>query len=455
MKRNLTIIALVALTLGVPLGAVDAAQGITVAAAAPMAVYRWWHSGDRHWVSIASGGEEPSDGDLRSRGYVREPAPQFFAYLIGTDNMIAIYRWWQPDNKGWITIPDGSPADDQMTSWGYKNKTFQFYAYRTAVPGTVPVYRWWHSGNKDWITIADGEVSDGQMLERGYVKFIEPLFYAFRTKTTNGGYFHLSAPQTIMRQAGWETEAPHTLSVVRVNRGGFRYWGYYGLQRCGGIGIARSNDLFNWVRDPNPLFTRHGERWPSVLLIGGVFYLTYTDDACGTKSIVLRTSVDGMKFSEPSTLVSAEAGVKNQNSTLFRDPVSGRIYLYWYRGPAGKNRWEIRVKSAATVQRLASSSSKLLASAPVVVAAPQVMYSGGTYYLATETFERTEWKTRVLTSDIPDGRFVEIPGNPILGNGSACFFQHNFGNTLHAYYCKLTGDTWTLDYRTADLSMPQ
>ena len=48
--------------------------------------------------------------------------------------------------------------------------------------------------------------------------------------------------------------------------------------------------------------------------------------------------------------------------------------------------------------------------------------------------------------------YTPLPGNPILGNGSACFSQHVFGNTLHTYYCKDTGGIWTLDYRTADLS---
>lgn len=446
------IIPVLMLAFGIPMQVCWGAEGTGVTA--PMPVYAWWQEGDRDWVSIPSGGNEPTDEHLKSLGYVRDAAPQFYAYLIGTENMVPVYRWWQRNDKDWITIPDGSPSDAEMIIKGYEQKTFQYFAYRTPVPGTVAVYRWWHPNDKDWITLADGEISDGEMQSSGYIKFAEPLFYAPRTKPTDGGYFSLSAARTIMRQAGWETEAPHTLSVVQANRGGFRYWGYYGLQDCGGIGIARSNDLANWTRDPNPLLTGQGERWPSVLLIRGVFYMVHTVDYCGTSYIVRRTSGDGINFSAPTTLVSAELGGRNQNPSLFQDPVSSRIYFYWYRTPPGKQEWQILVKSAETVEMLSDSPSKLIAYAPITVAAPQVMYVGGTYYLSTETLEEGGWQVRILKSDIPDGRFVEIPGNPLLGEGSACFFQHNFGNKLHAYYCKFTEDAWTLDYRTADLTKP-
>ncbi len=79
------------------------------------------------------------------------------------------------------------------------------------------------------------------------------------------GYYAFGPPATVMtRTEAWETEAPHTLSVIEWNRDGYRYWGYYGLADCGGIGLARSNDLINWVKAPEPLLNRDGERWPSV-----------------------------------------------------------------------------------------------------------------------------------------------------------------------------------------------
>ena len=55
------------------------------------------------------------------------------------------------------------------------------------------------------------------------------------------GYFDLSPARTVMTKTQqWESAAPHTLSVAELNRDGYRYWGYYGLTNCGGIGLARS-----------------------------------------------------------------------------------------------------------------------------------------------------------------------------------------------------------------------
>ena len=57
-------------------------------------------------------------------------------------------------------------------------------------------------------------------------------------------YFKLSTPRRVLSEAQpWEgNEFPHTLSVLELKRGGFRYWGWYGLNEGRGIGLARSND---------------------------------------------------------------------------------------------------------------------------------------------------------------------------------------------------------------------
>ncbi len=156
---------------------------------------------------------------------------------------------------------------------------------------------------------------------------------------------------------------------------------------------------------------------------------------------------------------------------LFLDPVSGLYYLYWLRLGNLRNPYnlsELMVASASTPGGLVGASASVLAivpftqpnnradltlpNNPVGFGAPDMMYAHGTYYLSIETAEgdpgdRTnpgtvpsfQWMTRVLVSNAPDGKFVEIPGNPILSNNSACFFQHVFGDTLHAYTCKVSG----------------
>jgi hypothetical protein len=266
-------------------------------------------------------------------------------------------------------------------------------------------------------------------------------------KTT---YFPVGPPTTVLTQSGWETDAPHTLSVVEANRDGYRYWGYYGLQECGGIGRARSNDLVTWVKDPDPLFHTHGERWPTVLLIDGKFRMVHTMDYCNDSYIVWRTSRDGLHFTDPVTLIPPEKGLRNQNPTLFKDPRSGRYYFYWYHGD-DTTHWEIRVKSAKSIPGLVNSPTKVLLSANSTIAAPNVLYYHGTYYLAIEVLRQGIWETNVLTSAFPDRSFREISHNPVLGDGSACLFQHIFQRTLHLYYCKLTGDVWTVEHRAATL----
>ena len=62
-----------------------------------------------------------------------------------------------------------------------------------------------------------------------------------------------------------EATAPHTLSIVDANllpnnSSVFRFWGYYGVQMCGSIGIAWSNDLVNWTKDPTPVITTGSTR---------------------------------------------------------------------------------------------------------------------------------------------------------------------------------------------------
>ena len=55
-------------------------------------------------------------------------------------------------------------------------------------------------------------------------------------------YLKLSTPRRVLPDAQkWEkNEFPHTMSVLEMKRGGFRYWGWYGLNEGEGIGLARS-----------------------------------------------------------------------------------------------------------------------------------------------------------------------------------------------------------------------
>ena len=276
------------------------------------------------------------------------------------------------------------------------------------------------------------------------------FFDNFESLITAEGYYELSTAQTVLvEDQTWEDTAPHTLSVVEVNSDGFQYWGYYGLQAGnGGVGLARSNDLSTWVKyGSDPLFLNG--RFPSVIKVGGTFYMMVTKNYSGTSHVVLRTSTDGIAFTETETVVAPESGVRNQNPNLFYNPNDSLYYLYWFRNSSLR---EIRARSAAAVEDLDIASDIVVLSSPSTLAAPNMMYYDNTYFLATEINPGGEWQVRIYESTSPTSGFTELPDNPILEDGSACFFQHIFGTTLHGYYCKLTGGNWTVDYRSADLT---
>jgi hypothetical protein len=273
---------------------------------------------------------------------------------------------------------------------------------------------------------------------------------------TAPGYYSLSSGQTVMVPSqAWESEAPHSLSVIQAPVGAsYTYYGYYGLVGCEGIGMAGSNDLVQWTKfGTNPLFTGGGERWPSVISVGGTYYMVHTRDYCGTSNIVWRSSVDGLAWSAPTQMVAPVGGQRNQNPNLYQDPNNGQYYLYWFKNDGAYN---IMARTASTVAGLATAADNTLLRDPgVVLAAPNVMYRDGTYFLSTETSDGGIWKVRVYSGTAPMGPFTLLPGNPVLSDGCACLFQTPVANTLYDYYCKQTGSTWTLDLRTADLTAPR
>lgn len=441
---------------------------------APSPVYRYWNATYADWRSVPVQGSQPDPAQLAQQGYGQYPTPQFYVDMIGNDAMVAVYRWWQPDDEDWVDVVEGQPSDDQMRAWGYTSRTFQWYAYATPQPDTVAVYRWWQPTDRDWVTLRDQEIPDATMRTNGYVSKTF-LFYASAVRSPDGGtgYFPLGPVQSsVLDDPAWAGGAhPHTFSVQDVNptgdpgvNQGHRYLGYVGTNDCAGIGIARSDDLnaTKWTEDTAPLFS-DGDRWASTLVDDGrrIDLVDNVHYCSANYGIVGRVSTDGLngtRFTAPRPLVQ-ESDHANGNPTLFRDPASGRVYLYWWRQDGAS--YDIRVKSAATFDDLLQTSptdiGQRLVYSPERIAAPQVMVVDGTYELAVESYESGNvWKTRVLTSASPTGPFFEIPGNPVYGDGSACVFQQVFGSELHSYYCHqaTAGDdsTWTLDHVSADLT---
>jgi len=287
-------------------------------------------------------------------------------------------------------------------------------------------------------------------------------------------YLQLTTPRHVLPDAQpWEgKEYPHTLSVLEMNRDGFRYWGWYGLNEGAGIGLARSNDLVDWTKyEKNPLWT--DARWPSVLQNVDrkhpklLYYAITRGYDTPSSYIVLASSEDGIHVTQQKTLVAAVPNQRNQNPNLFRDPRSGSFYLTFYRGN-DKDHFEIVSRNAAHVQDLDKAPDKILMQTTETVAAPTLLYlkkapgakkNSGIYYLATEIYPHRytdnpegEWQVKVFFADSPDGNFQPVVGDPILRGQRACLFQHVFNNHFYGFDCHLDSpDHWELEFTEAPL----
>ncbi len=341
-----------------------------------------------------------------------------------------------------LTSADGiTPVPFWIESWNSAEKTGILWAKVPSISPTGTALFLYY-GNPSAVSISNGSA-------------VFEFFDDFESNgTTTLGYYQLNFPQTeLVRDQAWEATAPHSLSVVEVNSGGYTYWGYYGLQDgCGGVGLARSNDLINWTKySLNPLFSNG--RWPSVLKVDKTFYMLYTKDFCATSYIILAESTDGIAFSDVKQIVLPQTGYRNQNPNLFFNPNDGQYYLYWYNGNDSNN-FIIKARKAPTPEGLDNPATEtIVLQSSNTLAAPNMLFRDGTYFLSTESKDSSgNWIVDIYSSTSPTSGFSMLPGNPIIPDGAACNFQHVFGTQLHDYYCKQTGGVWTLDHQVADLT---
>jgi len=286
-------------------------------------------------------------------------------------------------------------------------------------------------------------------------------------------YLPLPAPQLIsLPPQSWEgDQQPHTMSVLEMNRGGYRYLAWYGLNNGRGMGLMRSNDLVHWTKfEHNPLWLN--ARWPSVLLGAdpahpGTLYFAITRDYDTPSSrIVLASSEDGIRLTELKNLVPPVPKQRNQNPNLFRDPVSKHFFLTFYRGN-DEDYFDIVSKSAASVGELDRAPEKVLMHTAQTVAAPNLLYlprggpdRKGVYYLATEIYpnryndkQRGEWQVKVFYASAADGPFEPAAGNPVQTGERACLFQHVFDGKFYGYQSHLdhATDKWQMEVLSTSL----
>ncbi|MBS1783496.1 MAG: hypothetical protein JSS78_10555 [Bacteroidetes bacterium] len=101
-----------------------------------------------------------------------------------SDELIRVYRWYNPEDKNFVTVAEGEYQEGQMLNWGWKNKTLMFFAYRTPGPERIGINSWFNPVTKDYASIADDEFTDDQMIKMGY-KDKKPQFYALTRRGPN------------------------------------------------------------------------------------------------------------------------------------------------------------------------------------------------------------------------------------------------------------------------------
>lgn len=247
-------------------------------------------------------------------------------------------------------------------------------------------------------------------------------------------------------KCNWDADAVHTFAIVEANMDGFKYWAYYGLDhyekdehiRKGGL--ARSNDLINWIKyEYNPIIISNC-RWPTVAVFNGVFYMFYAEyNNSNDSQIVMVESTNGIDFGNKTIIVPYVSGEQNQNPFIFFDKNDSSFYLFFYNGTerAEKDkRWSAYARKSNDIRHLASEKSYEIVTSDKTLAAPSVAYYNNTYYLLVEEFDKSldKWVTNAFQSSSVDRNYKRVANNPILSDNDACAFQYVFDNKLYVTY---------------------
>ncbi len=129
-------------------------------------VYRWFHSVDRNYVTLADG--EFQEGQLLNWKY-KDKTLMFYAFREPGPNRVAVYSWFNPTTKDLASIAEDEYTDDHMLKMGYTMKRLQFYAPIRRGENRVAVYRWFIPKTKDWVTIPEEGDTDAYG-KKGYRK---------------------------------------------------------------------------------------------------------------------------------------------------------------------------------------------------------------------------------------------------------------------------------------------
>ena len=158
-------------------------------------------------------------------------------------------------------------------------------------------------------------------------------------------------------------------------------------------------------------------------------------------SLYETTVTDPSQLTLVGTLIAPQGGGNyDQNPFLWLDPNNGQFYIYWYSSSLGG--WSILARTASSVPALADAPNIEVLHSSSTLAAPNMMYLNGTYYLGTEIEPASTWETEFFSSTTsPVSGFEPMADAPELPNGDACPSQNVVGSTLYLYTCNQNSDT--------------
>ncbi|HTY43769.1 MAG TPA: LamG-like jellyroll fold domain-containing protein [Patescibacteria group bacterium] len=254
------------------------------------------------------------------------------------------------------------------------------------------------------------------------------------------------------------TTAPHTLTIIRPNPSGqwngHTYWGYVGEQGSGEtqIDLRFSEDLINWTAyESNPIVTRSGgARWPTVIFDNNTFWMTFQADY-NSSWAPLYNSTDGINFFYDKILIPQIEGKRNPPGQILKD--KNFFYLLYnnYENYTDfPNNRTIKIRQANTVEGLNDSSNDITLlssnSSSYYVAAPNIFYSNGYYWLQTESQSASGiWFTEVYFSKNITGPYETVYNSPILAGGNACPISYLENGIIYDSICNYSGGKWRLD----------
>ena len=68
-------------------------------------------------------------------GY-KEKRIQFYAPIRRGENRVAVYRWYIPKTRDWVTVPEEGDTDAYFKK-GYRKKYLQYYGIKRSVDESI------------------------------------------------------------------------------------------------------------------------------------------------------------------------------------------------------------------------------------------------------------------------------------------------------------------------------